>query len=143
VRVYRVIKGRDIGGAYITGVEKRITAADRRRLLDEAALCINGGSHGARTHGVRCLRCHLVHKFGKRLARQQPEWPTDQRMQERLLCALGTVDRDLEQRTRMALASDEPGCKTCPTLADEITALRGARLTWATAWAGFIGEWWE
>lgn len=48
---------------------------------------------------------------------------TDPKMRDRLLCALGTVDRDLEAHTRAELLNDTPGCKTCETLADEITSL--------------------
>jgi hypothetical protein len=41
---------------------------------------------------------------------------TVERTRDRLLCALGMLDRDLERRTRMELASTEPGCPSCPLL---------------------------
>jgi hypothetical protein len=49
---------------------------------------------------------------------------TDPRMQARLLCALGTIDRDLERRTRMELASTEPGCASCVVLTEQLDQLQ-------------------
>lgn len=49
---------------------------------------------------------------------------TSPELQSRLLCALGTVDRDLERRTRMELTNTEPGCATCAILTDTIDALQ-------------------
>lgn len=46
-------------------------AARRERNLD-AGVCINEnnqGTHGPATHGCRCLRCYLVHKFGAEVIR--------------------------------------------------------------------------
>lgn len=35
----------------------------RRDALRDAGYCINGMSHGPRTHGVRCHHCHDVHRY--------------------------------------------------------------------------------
>lgn len=45
---------------------------------------------------------------------------TDPRMRDRLLCALGTVDRDLERTTREYLNSSLAACPSCLTLVDHL-----------------------
>lgn len=58
---------------------QREHAAFRREINAKAGACINenkDGDHGLATHGVRCLRCFLVHRFGAVIAREMPEWQT-------------------------------------------------------------------
>lgn len=47
---------------YRTDLERRLEAKARRDALAADGLCINGRSHGPATHGVRCERCHRVHR---------------------------------------------------------------------------------
>jgi hypothetical protein len=53
------------------------TSAKRRDRNKAAGLCINetqDANHGLATHGVRCLRCHLVKRLGSVVARDTEEW---------------------------------------------------------------------
>lgn len=50
---------------------------------------------------------------------------TAERTRDRLLCALGMLDRDLERRTRMELASTEPGCPSCLLLEQRLGIAEG------------------
>lgn len=52
---------------------------------------------------------------------------TSPALQARLLCALGTVDRDLEDHARAALLSDADGCPSCAVLVEQVATLEGER----------------
>lgn len=74
MREYRPIRGREPDGSYSSPIAVRIDAAWARRTRLDAGYCLNGTSHGAATHGVRCFRCSLVHAHGVVIARSMPEY---------------------------------------------------------------------
>lgn len=41
---------------------RREYAKERRDMLTAAGLCLNGGAHGAATHGRRCAGCAETHR---------------------------------------------------------------------------------
>ena len=69
----------------------------RARRADEGT-CINGISHGPRTHGVRCYLCMLCHRYGPR--RRPALWQRVDGL-TREIRAIGRVDllRNQPRRT--------------------------------------------
>lgn len=63
------------------------------------------------------------------------------KMQARLLCALGTIDRDAENRTRMELASLEPGCPTCDALEAQLAIAEADKDEMAGILSDMQNEW--
>ena len=56
--------------------EDALTVARLRRAqLAEEGFCVNGRTHGPRTHGVRCIWCAFVHKHGLREAYRRKDRP--------------------------------------------------------------------
>lgn len=56
-----ILRGGPFNG-YRTDRVRRLKAQWRREALRDERLCINGRTHGAATHGVRCERCAVVHR---------------------------------------------------------------------------------
>lgn len=50
-------------------------ARDRRARLAAKKVCINGASHGPRTHGCRCAWCDAVHRHGVAKVLEDPAAP--------------------------------------------------------------------
>lgn len=56
---------------YRSELHVRTAAEQRRATLAKEGVCINGRSHGPRTHGVRCRACWIVHRGGDHQSRSR------------------------------------------------------------------------
>jgi hypothetical protein len=48
---------------------------------------------------------------------------TEPAVRERLICALGTVDRDMQRKLRAEMLSTDGGCPSCSQMAGQVAAL--------------------